>query len=228
MAAAKDTQTFNAEVKKDPTLQRYSTQNAGKLDRSLTGVKNAREIIRWAFNDAKIGSVSQFTPDGQYVIAILTGKREEGTASVDDVRNDVTTKVKNDLKGDQIIERLGKLSGDFDKIAAAYGTQFGVQALTGTAPDVTFTSSSIASIGYDPVACGKVFGMKPGKKSSAFKGESGVVMLELVKIQAAPEVADYNQQKTQKETQRSGADDYQIDEAIKKMADIKDDRYKFY
>ncbi len=52
--------------------------------------------------------------------------------------------------------------------------------------------------------------------------------MELLKIQTAPEVADYNQQKKQKESQRAGADDYQIDEALKKIADIKDNRYKFY
>jgi peptidyl-prolyl cis-trans isomerase D len=224
-AAAKDTQTFAAELKKDPTLQRNTFPNAGKNDRSLTGLNNAREIVKWAYNEASVGTVSPvFTMDGQYVVAILTAEREEGTASVDDVRNDVTAKVKNELKGDQIIEKLGKLTGDFDKVAASYGTQ----AMTGTATDVTFTSSSIASIGYDPIACGKAFGLKPGKKTAAFKGETGVVMLELVKIQPAPEVADYNQFKTQKETQRSGSDDYQIDEAIKKLADIKDDRYKFY
>ncbi len=225
-AAVKDTQTFNAEVKKDPTLQKYSTPNAGKNDRSLTGVKNnAREVVKWAYNEAKIGMASSpFTMDGQYVIAILTAEREEGTASVEDVRNDVTSKVKNELKGDQIIEKLSKLSGALSKIAADYGSQ----ALTGVATDVTFASSSIASIGYDPIACGKAFGLKAGKKTAAFKGETGVVLLELVKIQPAPVVADYNQQKTQKETQRSGSDDYQVDEALKKLANIKDERYKFY
>jgi len=224
-AAAKDTQTFIAEAKKDPTIQRYSSPNTDKNARSLTGLTNAREIVKWAFNEASVGTVSQvFTMDNQYVVAIVTAEREEGTASVDDVRNEVTMKVKNDLKGDQIIEKLGKLTGEFDKIASSYGTQ----AMTGTATDVTLQSNSISSIGYDPVAAGKAFGLKPGKKSAAFKGETGVAMLELVKIQPAPEVADYNQFKTQKESQRSGSADSNIDEAIKKLADVKDDRYKFY
>lgn len=226
VTAAKDTQSFNAEVKKDPTLQKYSTPNIGKNDRSLTGVKNnAREVIKWAYNEASIGNVSTpFQMDGQYVIAILTAEREEGTTPIEDVRNDVTAKVKNELKGDQILEKLNKLTGDLSKIAADYGTQ----ALTGVATDVTLGSSSIASIGFDPIACGKAFGLKPGKKAAAFKGETGVVLIELVKIVPAPVVADYNQQKTQKETQRAGSDDYQVDEAMKKLADIKDDRYKFY
>ncbi|HVD97841.1 MAG TPA: peptidylprolyl isomerase [Cytophagaceae bacterium] len=224
-AAVKDTQTFREELKKDPTLQRYTSPNTDKNARSLPTLSNAREIVKWAYNDASVGKVSPvFTLDNQYVIAILTGEREEGTASVDDVRNEVTMRVKNELKGDQIIEKLKGISGDFDKIASTYGPQ----ALTGTSPEVNFASSSINSVGYDPVACGKVFGLKPGKKTAPFKGETGVVMLELVKITQAPEVADYNQYKTQKETQRSNNDDSSIDEAIKKMADIKDTRYKFY
>ncbi|HWZ23579.1 MAG TPA: peptidylprolyl isomerase [Cytophagaceae bacterium] len=225
VAAVKDTQSYAAELKKDPSLQHYTFPNAGKNERNVTGLRNAREIVRWAYNDAKVGGVSTvFTMEDQYVVAILVSTREEGTASVNDVRNDVTAKVKNELKAVQIIEKLSKLTGDYNKIAADYGPQ----ALTGIAPGVTFASSAIGTIGYDPVACGKVFGLKPTKKTAPFKGETGVVMLELLKIQAAPEVADYNQQKTQKESQRAGADDYQIDEALKKIADIQDNRYKFY
>jgi peptidyl-prolyl cis-trans isomerase D len=222
---AKDTQSFNAAVKNDPTLERRSSPYTDKSARSLTGLNNAREIVKWAFNEASVGSVSTvFTMDNQYVVAIVTAEREEGTASVDDVRNEVTIKVKNELKGDKIIEKLKPLSGDFAKIAADYGTQ----ALTGTATDVTLASTSISSIGYDPVASGRAFGLKAGEKTTPFKGETGVVMLELVKITPAPEVADYNQFKTQKETQRSGAADSNVDEAIKKLADVKDNRYKFY
>ena len=225
VAAAKDTQSYMAELKKDPSLQHLTASNIDKNERNVQGLRNAREIVRWAYNDASVGSVSQvFTLDDQYVVAILIGKREEGTASVNDVRNEVTAKVKNDLKGDQIIGKLSNLTGDFNKIATAYGTQ----ALTGIAPEVTFLSSSVGTIGYDPVACGKVFGLAPTKKSAPFKGETGVVMLEVVKIQKAPEVADYNQQKKQKESQRANSEDYMIDEALKKMADIQDERYKFY
>lgn len=224
-AAAKDTQTFAAELKKDPTLQHYTSPNTDKSARALPGIGNSREIVKWAFNEASVGTVSQvFTLDNQYVVAVVTGEREEGTASVNDVRNEVTLRVKSELKGDQIIEKLGKLSGDLSQVASSYGPQ----ALTGTAPDVTFASSSISSIGYDPIACGKAFGLKPGKKTEAFKGETGVVILELVKTQPAPEVADYNQYKTQKEAQRSGSDDSNIDEAIKKLTNVTDSRYKFY
>ncbi len=224
-AAVKDTQTFIEEIKKDPTLERRTSPNTDKSARSLTGLSNAREIVKWAFNEAKVGSVSQvFTLDNQYVVAILAGERKEGTASVNDVRYEVTQKVKNELKGDKILEKLGPLTGDTESI----GTTYGPQAMKGTASDVTFSSSSVNVIGYDPVACGKVFGLKPGAKTTAFKGETGVVILELVKIQPAPEVADYNQFKTQKETQRSGMDESNIDEAIKKLTDVTDNRYKFY
>jgi len=224
-AAVKDTQTFAEEVKKDPTLKTFSSPNVGKNERTLSGITNAREIIRWAYNDAKVGSVSNvFTTEDQYVVAILTGEREEGTASVDDVRNEVTAKVKNELKAEEIIKKLNGLSGDLASIATTYGNG----ALNGKAENITFSNSTIASIGFDPVACGKAFGIKTGKRTTAFKGETGVVILELLEFVPAPEVADYNQFKTQKETQRAGMVDYHIDETIKKLADIKDERYKFY
>lgn len=222
--AVEDTATFNEEVKKSKALQKYSHANLGKGDKSMTGVNNAKEIVRWAYNEAKKGKPSKvFAIDNAYIVAILVSEREKGLASADDVRQEVTGKVRNELKGDKILEKLNTLTGDLDKISKDYGPD----AIAGSAPDVTFASSSIGSIGFDPLATGNAFGLKPGKRSAALKGENGVVIVELVKTTPAPEVADYNQYKTQKEQQRSGSVDYYAEEAVKKLAKIEDERYKF-
>jgi peptidyl-prolyl cis-trans isomerase D len=157
------------------------------------------------------------------VVSILTGKREKGTASVDDVRDEVAVKVRNDLKAEQILTKLQGITGDIDKVAAAYGP-----AATTGASQITLSSYAIDGIGSDPEAIGKAFALKQGQKTVPFKGESGVIILQSLKTYPVPEIADYTIFKSQLSQQRTGQVDYKVDEAVKKDADIKDERYKFY
>lgn len=220
----KDTADFNAKVKAD-SLQKFSAANIRKADRYVNNLSNGRAIVRWAFNDADVNDVSSvFSLDDQYVVAILTGEREEGIASVNDVKDELTAKVRNEEKGKLITEKLSKLSGSFEKIAA----EFGSGATSGAAPDVTLASNSIAAIGYDPVAVGKLFGLKKGSQTGPFKGEYGVINLELVNLTPAPEIADYSKYKNDIINQRIGRVDYSVDEAIRKNSDIVDERVKFF
>ncbi|HEX8547536.1 MAG TPA: peptidylprolyl isomerase, partial [Cytophagaceae bacterium] len=223
-ASVNDTSEFNKALKKD-SLTKLSAKNFKKNDKYINSLPNAREIVRWAFTDAKVGTVSQvFTMDNSYIVAIVTGTREEGTASVDDVRDEVKVKVLNEKKAEKILEKLKDGKGSLEEMATKYGTG----ATSNTAKDVTFATSSVPSMGYEPVAVGKIFGLQKGKRSAPFKGENGVAIVEVISETPAPEIADYNVYKTQLTQQRSGREDYSIDEAIKKHAEVKDNRFRFF
>jgi peptidyl-prolyl cis-trans isomerase D len=224
-ASSEDTALFNSNVKKDKSLMKYSAKNLKNTERYINNLSNIREIIRWAY-EAKVGEVSGvFSLDNnQFVVAILTGKRDKGTARPDDVREEVVVKVRNDLKAEQILNKLKGLSGDIDKVASAYGPL----ATTG-ATQVTLGSNSIDGIGTEPEAIGKIFALKQAQKTVPFKGENGVIILQCLKTYPVPaEVADYNMFKTQLSQQRTNQTEYKVDEAIKKEASIKDERYKVY
>jgi peptidyl-prolyl cis-trans isomerase D len=222
-ASSEDTALFNANVKKDKSLMKYSAKNIKNTEKYINNLPNAREMVRWAY-EAKVGEVSNvFSLDNQFVVAILTGKRDKGTAQPEDVREEVAVKVRNDLKAEQILTKLNGLSGDIDKVSAAYGPTASVGA-----GQVTLASYSIDGIGNDPEAVGKVFALKPTQKTVPFKGESGVIILQSLKTYPVTEIADYSMYKNQISQQRTSQIDYKVDEAIKKEADIKDERYKFY
>ncbi|MBC7485382.1 MAG: peptidylprolyl isomerase [Cytophagaceae bacterium] len=227
-ATVKDTAAFNAEVLKlsvKGKVQKYDQKNVAPNDPGLSALQNARELIRWAYNDAELGQVSQvFTIDNKFVVAILTGERDKGTASVDDVREDVKRKVLMEKKGKTISEKLKGLSGSFADIAKNYGAQ----AQTGTASDVTMASGIVGSIGYDPLATGAVFGLKQGTASQPIVGENGVSLVKPVLVTLAPEATDYKTYSTQALSSRTNRVDYQSDEAMKFFADIEDERYRRY
>ncbi len=186
---------------------------------------NARPIIRWAYTEASIGDISQvFEMENSYVIALLTGRQEKGTASLDNVREEIAEKVKAQEKGKIIAEKLRGISGTLDERAANYGEDASVYNTS----DLKITSNALTGIGFDPKAVGKVFSLKEGEISEPFIGENGVLVFELEALTPAPEIADYSSYRTQLQQQRQQRSGFEISEAIRKFADIEDNRYKFY
>ena len=201
---------------------------ADKIDKNATNINNlsgAREIVRWMYNDASVGEVSKiFELDDHYVVAVLTGETEKGVADLESVRNEVTVKVKNLLKADQIINKLKGLNGSLDEIAGAYGEDANVYSSS----DLKLNSNSLPSVGFSPKAVGKAFSLNPGETSEAFSTDNGIVVMELVNFTAAPEIADYTSYKTQQVQAAQSRVSVNVMEAVKKFANIEDYRYKFY
>jgi peptidyl-prolyl cis-trans isomerase D len=219
---------FDAKIKEDKSLVVASAERipegATQIN-ALTG-SEVRQIIRWAFNDkTELNAVSEpFEVGDQYVIAVLTNKTDKDNVKVDDYRNELTAKVRNELKGEQIISKLGSASGTLESIAQKYGAG----ALVETADDVNLATGFLRSAGVDPVALGKAFGLKQGKRSKPFAGESGVLVVETTQLTPAPTIADYNLYKTQIRQNNMSRAGFYINEAIKEASKIEDRRAKFY
>lgn len=216
---------FKANLKKDPTLAPFTAEKLRKEATNLNDLTNAREIIRWAFNeDTEVNSVSKvFDVDNRHVVAVLTGKTDEESVKVDDYRVELTAKVRNELKAEQIIAKLGAVTS-LEDAAKKYGSQ----AIIETANDVTLANPSLSNIGFDPVAVGKMFGLKKGTRTKPFAGESGVLVVEVSNSTPAPAIADYGSYKTQLKQSYTSRATYYINETIKENAEIKDNRSKFY
>lgn len=210
-------------IKKTPTLSKM-VATVQPTSYNVNDIQDARGLVRWAFNDAKVGDAAdlqEFTD--RYVVAVLTKSQEEGTASLDEVRDAITAEVRKQKKAEQIIAKLGG-NGSLEDLAKQYPG-----AIVNTAPDVTMSGASIAEIGYDPAAVGRAFGLKKdGDRTKPFAGESGVIVLSRVKVTPAAEIADYNMYKSQIEQRVNGRVSYSLFEAIKDLAKIKDERIKFF
>jgi peptidyl-prolyl cis-trans isomerase D len=196
-----------------------------KDDRRIGGLGDAREIVRWAFLEASIDEASTvFELDDQYVIAVLTDKTEEGPAGLEDVRVQLTPKVKNELKAEYIIQKLNNLEGTLDEIAEQYGSEARVYESF----DIKLSSNSIPNIGFAPVAVGTVFSMNEGETSEPIIENDGVVIIQLNSLIESPEIADYTSYKNQLTQRRSSRSSYLTSEAIKEYSDIVDERYRFF
>lgn len=213
------------EAAKTDSLNVGVAENISPNAQTIRELGNAREVVRWAYNDASVASVSPvFELENAYVVATLTDKTEKGTAELKDVRDEVTAKVKAKLKGEQIIQKLKGLSGSLDEIAKAYGQDANIYSTS----DLKLSSNALPNVGSAPEAIGKAFALKAGEVSEPIAGENGVIMIQTEAITQAPEIADYSSYKDQIRQQQRQQSSFNIAEAIEDFADIEDQRYKFY
>ena len=185
---ATDLESFRSLTTKDKTLVKQEAKNLERGARSVNNLQNAREMVRWAFgfnqggDETKVGDVSEVYEMGdQYVIAALTDERTKGTATVASLRPELSALVRNEAKAKQIMDKLPK-TGTLEEMAQKYGPT----AQVGTAEGVVLGQGSIPNVGFEPLAVGKAYALKPGQKSAPIQGEQGVLVVEPVSTTPAP------------------------------------------
>lgn len=215
---------FIQNAKRD-SLDVYNAEGIGKNDRRFNDISNARSVIQWVYNTEDIGKVSDVIEiDNLYVISTLTKITEPGPASIDEVKTQVELKVKNEKKAQLIIDRLKTLDGTLEEIKEKYGTDARVY----TSTDLKFSTNSLPTVGFAPVAIGTAFSLARGERSAPVKEENGVLIIEMENLTQAPDIADYSTYKNQIEQRISGRVSFNAGEAIKDNASIKDERYRFF
>lgn len=212
----------------------------GKNAQRVGQIIEARTLVLWLYNDAKTGAVSEVKEVGEkYVVAAMTAEQEEGVANLEEVRNQVERKVRNEKKAKSII---GNLNGIDATGVEAYATGYGEGAKTGTA-DFQLFSNSITGVGYAPEAIGLSFALNEEEMTRAFAIQDGVIIVKLTAKDYPADLDDYSTFALQVSRQRLGQSamvaDFplsyfrlfvprKIDEAVKEFAEIEDMRYKFF
>lgn len=225
--SVKNKKEFDEAVSKDNSLIVATANRITESATNINAIPNAREIVRWAFSDkTSLNKVSQvFETDEHYVVAVLTGRTDKDDVKVDDFRDQLSAKVRNQAKGKKILETLNGISeSDFETIAKKYGAG----ALVENAENLSLATGFLNVAGYDPYAMGKAFGLKQGQKSKSFVGENGVFIIEVTAKEEAPMVADHSQQKNQLQQGVESRSSYMANEVIRENANIKDNRARFY
>jgi peptidyl-prolyl cis-trans isomerase D len=194
-------------------------------DFMIMGIGEAREIIRWAFNDAKKGQVAEhpFLVGDKYIVPAVTGESEKGTMSVEKARPLVEYKIRSIKKAEEITKKIGNAS-TLEAVAQATGQQ------VLRADSVVFNSSFIPNVGNELKVLGAAFNKDyQAKISPAIKGEIGVFVIKVENISAVPNPNfDAKAQQAAMQQQMGTMIGYRAVEIMKKSANIKDNRIKFF
>jgi len=223
-AASVNVTDFQDNANKD-SIRINNVDKVGPNQRFVTGLGDARGIVQWLFNTALTGQVSEvFELDNYYVTAVMTSEQEKGMADLNDVRIQIETKVKNQLKADIIIQSLSGFTGSLDEIAEDYGSDANVYSSS----DLKMNANFLSNVGLAPEAVGVIFALKDGERSDPIITLGGVVIVEMTNLIAASEIADYTTYKDQLIQSLNNSTSFGLSEAIKEYSDIKDLRYKFF
>ncbi len=121
--------------------------NLKEGDKTIAGLERPREVIRWAYKAEKGDISSVFELNGQFVVATLTGVKEEGTAPFESVKSDIEFIVKKDKKGEMLAKQLAEAITGATTIEAI-AAKTGLQQME--ADNVSFSSFVVPGAGIEP------------------------------------------------------------------------------
>jgi len=224
-AADNPTQDKFMKTAEDQKLNKMSAPSVQKNAYQLPGLQNARDVVKWAFT-SKLGDVSSpFSLQDNYVVALLSGIKPEGTMTIEDVRPQLEMLVRKQKKGNQIASQLAavaSLNSTVDAIAAKANQPMK------TSGNVTFANAYSESIGYEPKVVGTVFALKENQVSKPIIGEQGVFIVQVQAFTKPQPIADYSQFKQQLLSSLQPRLQYGLTDVLKKSVKIEDDRYLFF
>jgi peptidyl-prolyl cis-trans isomerase D len=224
---AKDEKSFNEYVAKNGLKKITVPVEVKENDYQLGALQDARSVVKWAF-DAKEGQVSDpFAIKDDYVVAIVDKKLKKGLPDVNTARPMVEGIIMNIKKADEIKKKLNNPT-TLEAAAAPYH----LQVLTsGADSTLTFDARIINGIGNEPRVAGAAFNKEyQTKVSPAFAGNTGVFVIKVNSVSYKPAVSPEIEkvqmnEELNKNIQAALGQSFQ---ALKKIADIKDNRSRFF
>lgn len=214
---AVDSKDFDAVATRNNYIVR-PVNGIKELDDNIPGIGSQRAMVRWAYNEAKVGEVKRFSIPNGYAIVQLVAKRDAGLMQADDASATVSPIIRKEKKAEIIKNRVK--ATNIEAVASAENTT--VKTATG----VNMKNPTILGAGREPLVVGTAFGLKEGQTSKLIAGDLGVYMVQVTKVEPAPKLDNYQASANRVEQQKVNVVSSRLYEALKAAADIEDNRAK--
>ncbi|MCB0401415.1 MAG: SurA N-terminal domain-containing protein [Flavobacteriales bacterium] len=219
-SANNSSEAFTKATEGGEYMKRVATEiKAG--DRSLPGITEARDIIRWAFKSEK-GTVSepkQF--DDVFIVAHVSEVREDGIATMDQVAIQVELGAKKKKKAEMFTEEMKGIM-NLEELAGK------LNLIVESAGNVNFAAYAVPGMGQEPQVIGKISTIPQGQMTATpVEGQTGVFVVLVESVTPAPETTDYSAIKDQLQ-QSYMSNTSRLMDALKDKFGVVDKRYKYY
>jgi peptidyl-prolyl cis-trans isomerase D len=225
-AAANNTLEKFEKAVKDKGLNLRSADRLPEDANTIPGLKTAREVVRWAFNEeTEKGAVSNvFDIEGTYVVATLKNKVDKGYVPLEVLKDPIKPLVLREKKAEFLIKKVNNQFAKLKDVNALIAQFPNVKLDT---VDVSFISANIPNYGHEPKLTGAIFTATKGALSGPVQGEQGVYVFILDAIKEAPETKDFETQKKQMAVYFQGRQNM-LSGILQEKAEITDNRLLFY
>lgn len=178
------------------------------------------KLLKLAYNeDAVVGDLveSPIKDKDRYIIAMVSGIKDKGIPNFEDIKEAMKRDLLDEKKAKRLTNTLLK-DKNLDAMAKRGNTV--VQKA-----EVTFANPQIAGAGYEPEVVGSLYsGLKDGQRTLPIKGKMGVYVIRIDKTTKAPTAANYTAERDQLLQSIRGNFQGQLLGALKKKAEIMDNR----
>ena len=230
---SKDLASFNDTYEKKLKTQgviKNTATDITPVSYEVRGVGSSRSFVRSIYEASKGDVLKPERVDNNYVVAVVTGVNEEGTASVETARLSVDPILRNKKKAELLIKKVGTVS-TLEAAASALGGK-----TIETADSIRVSGSLSGSFGFEPRVTGAAF--NPANKGkvvpAVIEGLSGVFVVRVNNVLSTPVMdGDVATQRNNRylQAKQAYANQYSPNNPIsilRNAATIKDQRQKRY
>lgn len=192
-------------------------------DFSLMQIPGSRQVVTWAVNEKKMGTVKKFDITNTRIIVRVDHVYPAGTAPLSEVSSSIRARLSDDKKAEKIIADLNA-----NKLASleAYATK--MQSKVDTVKFVNFTTQNISGLGFEP-ALNALSAYAPLNTLSApTKGNMGVYVVSVLNRTQGSEKYDAGNQKLLMQGNNAYLFQMQSMETLKEKLRVEDNRYVFF
>lgn len=194
--------------------------------RVVASLGNAREVVKWAFNEkTKEGAVQMFDRTEDIVVVGLVKYQEEGYQSFENAKANLEIATRREKKKDMLTE---KANAAFNAGMSLDEYSSAVSAPINSFSAVKFANPSVPGAGFEPAWVGAMFAAPVNEVSEPFKGSNGVYVFVVDQHNVAPETSNLRTQKASLENGLKPRAEFQIFNALKEEASIEDNRAEMY
>jgi peptidyl-prolyl cis-trans isomerase D len=223
-AASQSVEDFDKNISEKNYTKR-TADNIRENDKSIAGLPDAREVVRWAYNAKKDDVSDIFSIGEKYIICVLAQIKEKDKANFEDAKDRVETDFRKEKKAEMLMEKATTAmagSANLQDIAGKLKTP------VTPVKSLTFESGNIPYIGPDNSFAGNVFGTATiGKILGPIKGDGGVYIYNKLKTDC-PKIENEKQIQTELQMGLSQKMESASFEALKDLRKVKDNRFMFY
>jgi parvulin-like peptidyl-prolyl isomerase len=178
------------------------------------------KILKLAFSEeSMVGDLTTapIKDKDRYIIAIVSSIKAKGVPTFEDAEMTMKKDLIEEKKAKRFTNQLLK-----DKNLNAMAKRANSEVMKA---EVTFGNPQITGAGFEPEVVGALFsGLKDGQRTLPLKGKMGVYVIRIDKTTKAPTAANYNVEKDQLFASVKGSLQGQVISALKKKADVIDNR----
>lgn len=205
-------------------LSKRIANNLQPNETRIAGLESPREIIRWAFNSKEKAVSQAFEVGNRFVVATVSKVREKGTQPLEDVKDEIELILQKDKKAEIIAAQFKKEIGagaSFEQVADR------LDLILENALEISFSSFSVPGAGIEPKLIATASSLEQGSISEPVIGENGVYLIRVTNVYK-PELVDYTLERNRLRNNFASRVNFEAFEALKKIANIKDNRAKYY